>query len=174
LVVFADADGKTWAAPWGDYARELVRARQLKGIAKAKLNGIYKGRSPTIDTVLVRSLRAEGLGATEIAQQLRIGRSSVYRVLKSATADECVRRTRLCLSMGHRHNHGMPASAPQSYPQIRPRLRLPKRHPPEHRDRGTTTMTPRGARRGGTGSPDSNPVCAPSRPITGPTTLSDQ
>jgi hypothetical protein len=60
LIVFADADGKTWAAPWADYARELVRARQLGGIAKAKLNGIYKGRSPTIDTVLVPACAPKG------------------------------------------------------------------------------------------------------------------
>jgi len=32
----------------------------------------------------VRKLSADGLGATEIADKLKIGRSSVYRVLESA------------------------------------------------------------------------------------------
>jgi len=46
--------------------------------------GVYKGRKPSIDVSRVRKLRADGLGATEIADALKIGRSSVYRVLESA------------------------------------------------------------------------------------------
>jgi DNA invertase Pin-like site-specific DNA recombinase len=32
----------------------------------------------------IAALKAEGLGASEIAKQLKIGRASVYRVLKAA------------------------------------------------------------------------------------------
>jgi len=56
----------------------------MEGIAKAKAAGVYKGRKPSIDVSRVRKLRADGLGATEIADALKIGRSSVYRVLENA------------------------------------------------------------------------------------------
>ena len=49
-----------------------------------KPHGVYKGRKPTIDVTRVRKLRADGLGATEIADALKIGRSSVYHVLENA------------------------------------------------------------------------------------------
>jgi Helix-turn-helix domain of resolvase len=42
-----------------------------------------KGRKPSIDQAQVEKLRAEELGATEIAQRLNIGRASVCRVLAS-------------------------------------------------------------------------------------------
>ena len=54
---------------------------RLEGIAKAKAKGVYKGRKPTIDPEAVRGLKAEGLGPTQIAKKLGIGRASVYRVL---------------------------------------------------------------------------------------------
>ncbi|HEY1244079.1 MAG TPA: helix-turn-helix domain-containing protein, partial [Hyphomicrobiaceae bacterium] len=60
------------------------RERQMEGIAAAKERGVYKGRPATIDADKVRRLKADGLGATEIAKQLGIGRASVYRVLDAA------------------------------------------------------------------------------------------
>ncbi|WP_425291255.1 helix-turn-helix domain-containing protein [Enterovibrio nigricans] len=39
------------------------------------------GRKPTVDRVKVRRLYEDGVGATEIARQLKIGRSTVYKVL---------------------------------------------------------------------------------------------
>jgi DNA invertase Pin-like site-specific DNA recombinase len=55
----------------------------LVGIAKAKAEGKYKGRAPTARAKAadVLRLRKEGVGPTEIAKQLRIGRTSVYRAL---------------------------------------------------------------------------------------------
>jgi hypothetical protein len=50
-------------------------------IAAAKIRGVYKGRPPSIDAAKVAALKAEGLGATEIAKRLKVGRASVYRVL---------------------------------------------------------------------------------------------
>ena len=69
---------------FAEFETNLRKERQMEGIAKAKAAGVYKGRKPSIDVTTVRKLRAEGLGATEIADALKIGRSSVYRVLESA------------------------------------------------------------------------------------------
>ena len=38
---------------------------------------------PSIDQAQVEKLKADGLGATEIARRLNIGRASVYRMLAS-------------------------------------------------------------------------------------------
>jgi DNA invertase Pin-like site-specific DNA recombinase len=66
---------------FAEFESNLRRERQLEGIAKAKSEGVYKGRKPSISRDKVVSLRKEGLGATEIAKQLKIGRASVYRLL---------------------------------------------------------------------------------------------
>lgn len=67
---------------FAEFETNLRRERQIEGIAKAKAEGVYKGRKPSIDTHTVRHMRAQGLGATEIAKKLGIGRASVYRVLE--------------------------------------------------------------------------------------------
>jgi DNA invertase Pin-like site-specific DNA recombinase len=71
------------AAVWtiAESETNLRRERQLEGIAKAKVAGVYKGRPASIDAAQVRQLKAQGLGATEIAKALSIGRASVYRAL---------------------------------------------------------------------------------------------
>jgi DNA invertase Pin-like site-specific DNA recombinase len=66
---------------FAEFETNLRRERQLEGIAKAKAAGVYRGRKPSIEPTQVRELRAQGLGATEIAKALGIGRASVYRVL---------------------------------------------------------------------------------------------
>tara|TARA_R110000850_G_scaffold15326_23_gene47913 strand:+ start:8999 stop:9604 length:606 start_codon:yes stop_codon:yes gene_type:complete len=65
------------------FEREIMLERQREGIAKAKAAGKYKGRKPTAmaKAAEVKRLQAEGIGATEIASRLGIGRASVYRVL---------------------------------------------------------------------------------------------
>jgi DNA invertase Pin-like site-specific DNA recombinase len=68
---------------FAQFETAIRRERQMEGIAKAKAAGIYKGRKPSIDVAAVRSLRAEGLGGSEIARRLGIGRASVYRALKA-------------------------------------------------------------------------------------------
>jgi DNA invertase Pin-like site-specific DNA recombinase len=62
----------------------MLGERQLEGIAKAKVKGVYKGRKASIDPARVKQLKADGLGPTEIARTLKIGRASVYRALESA------------------------------------------------------------------------------------------
>ena len=46
-------------------------------------NGVYKGRPASIDASQVRAMRAQGIGASEIAKALKIGRALVYRVLEA-------------------------------------------------------------------------------------------
>jgi DNA invertase Pin-like site-specific DNA recombinase len=59
----------------------FIKERQRAGIAAAKAKGIYKGRKRSIDRDAVCKLHKEGIGATEIARRLGIGRASVYKVL---------------------------------------------------------------------------------------------
>jgi DNA invertase Pin-like site-specific DNA recombinase len=69
---------------FAEFETNLRRERQLEGIAKAKANGIYKGRKPSIDRAEIERLKAEGLGPSAIAQKLGIGRASVYRTKRAA------------------------------------------------------------------------------------------
>jgi len=66
---------------FAQFETALRRERQLEGIAKAKAEGRYKGRKPSVDPSKVRELRAAGIGPQEIARRLNIGRASVYRAL---------------------------------------------------------------------------------------------
>ncbi|MFT7145401.1 MAG: DNA invertase Pin-like site-specific DNA recombinase [Yoonia sp.] len=82
----ATATGKLMLTLLGgvaEFEREIMLERQREGIAKAKAAGKYKGRKPTArakkDEML--ALRDQGIGATEIAKQLGVGRASVYRIM---------------------------------------------------------------------------------------------
>jgi DNA invertase Pin-like site-specific DNA recombinase len=81
------AAGKAFLGMLGVFAEfetNIRKERQLEGIAKAKAEGVYKGRKPSIDRAELRRLQSEGLGATEIAKRLGIARASVYRLLEAA------------------------------------------------------------------------------------------
>jgi DNA invertase Pin-like site-specific DNA recombinase len=84
----SSAAGKAFLDMLGVFAEfetNLRRERQMEGIAAAKAKGVYKGRPPSIDVANVAALKAEGLGATEIAKRLKVGRASVYRLLGVVT-----------------------------------------------------------------------------------------
>jgi DNA invertase Pin-like site-specific DNA recombinase len=66
---------------FAEFETNLRRERQLEGIAKAKVEGRYKGRPASIDEARVRELKAQGMRPTDIAKTLGIGRTSVYRAL---------------------------------------------------------------------------------------------
>lgn len=66
---------------FAEFETNLRRERQMEGILKAKKNGVYKGRKPSIDVEQVIALKTSGMGATAIAKEMGIGRASVYRVL---------------------------------------------------------------------------------------------
>lgn len=65
------------------FEREMMLERQREGIAASKKAGKYKGRQPTARAKAsdVQALYSQGVGPTEIARKLRIGRASVYRIL---------------------------------------------------------------------------------------------
>lgn len=65
----------------GSVEKHFIKARQRRGIEAAKLKGVYKGRPASIDPTSIRELRDQGMGATQIAKTLKIGRASVYRAL---------------------------------------------------------------------------------------------
>ena len=66
---------------FAEFETNLRRERQMEGIAKAKADGVYKGRKSSINANAIKELKAQGLGATEIAKRLGIGRASVYRII---------------------------------------------------------------------------------------------
>ena len=68
---------------FAEFETAIRRERQLEGIAKAKAEGRYKGRKPTVPVERVREMKAEGVGATAIAKELGVARSSVYEALKA-------------------------------------------------------------------------------------------
>jgi len=68
---------------FAEFETNFRRERQSDGIAKAKARGVYEGRKPTINPDEIQRLAGEGLGATDIARRLGIGRASVYRLLKN-------------------------------------------------------------------------------------------
>lgn len=76
----------TVLAAIAEFEKALMLERQREGIAKAKLEGRYRGRAPTArrQAETVRALRAEGVGPSEIARRLGISRSSVHALLRAA------------------------------------------------------------------------------------------
>ena len=62
------------------WEREIMLERQREGIAKAKAEGRYKGRPPSIDAAEIKRLSAD-MSPAAIAKHLGIARSSVYRLL---------------------------------------------------------------------------------------------
>jgi DNA invertase Pin-like site-specific DNA recombinase len=66
---------------FAEFETNLRRERQMEGIAKAKKEGVYKGRKKNIDSSKIKELRARGWGPTAIAEHLNITRSSVYRLM---------------------------------------------------------------------------------------------
>jgi len=68
-------------ASFAEFELDLRRERQREGIDKAKAEGRYKGRKPSVPINEVKALHAEGIGSAEIARRLKIGRASVYRAI---------------------------------------------------------------------------------------------
>lgn len=73
----------TLMGAFAELERSTMLERQRVGIAKARQEGRYQGRAPTARRKLpeMRTLAAEGLKPSEIANRLRVSRASVYRLL---------------------------------------------------------------------------------------------
>ena len=70
------------------WEREIMLERQREGIAKAKAEGKYRGRKPTVATQAeqIRAAVASGEKPAHVARRLGVARSSVYRMLEEAGA----------------------------------------------------------------------------------------
>lgn len=68
-------------AAFAEFETDLRRERQKEGIEKAKAEGRYKGRKPSVPVDEVKALHSQGIGPAEIARRLKIGRASVYRAI---------------------------------------------------------------------------------------------
>jgi len=66
---------------FAEFETNLRKERQKEGILAAKAKGVYKGRKKSVDSGKIKALLEKGLGASEIARQLDISRTSVYRAL---------------------------------------------------------------------------------------------
>lgn len=68
---------------FSEFEVNLKKERQLEGIAKAKEKGIYTGRKPLDQNIIkeVWTLKAKGLGVTEISKELKIGCTTIYKYL---------------------------------------------------------------------------------------------
>ena len=68
---------------FAQFETERRKERQLEGIAKAKAEGVYKGRKADFERIAeVFNLKHQGLANTEIANRLGLSRSYVWKVLR--------------------------------------------------------------------------------------------
>jgi DNA invertase Pin-like site-specific DNA recombinase len=63
------------------FEADLRGEQQAEGIAKAKEEGWYEGRSASIDYAQAKRLHRQEVSPTEIGKLLGVGRTSVYRAL---------------------------------------------------------------------------------------------
>jgi len=61
--------------------RQRILERTNEGRIEAKAKGVKFGRKRTIDAEKLKALHKNGLGASDIARQMGIGRSTVYKLL---------------------------------------------------------------------------------------------
>ena len=68
-----------------EFEADTRKDRQRDGIDRAKANGVYRGRKPSIDTNRIETLMAAGMNPAAIAREMGIGRASVYRLMATRT-----------------------------------------------------------------------------------------
>lgn len=74
----------TMLAAFAQFERELLLERQREGIAKAKVEGKYKGRIKKIDNDQIkRAMKKEGASFRKVAKELGISLSTVQRAMQS-------------------------------------------------------------------------------------------
>ena len=67
---------------FAEFETNLRQERQMEGIAKAKERGVYERRKPSVDLARVRELRDGAMKPSEIARELKVGRTTVWRLLR--------------------------------------------------------------------------------------------
>ncbi|MCV6825147.1 MULTISPECIES: recombinase family protein [Halocynthiibacter] len=73
----------------GQFERALILDRQREGIAKAKEAGKYKGRPTTINRRVAEKMFSSGSTPAEVADVMKIGIASAYRLRKEIGAQNC-------------------------------------------------------------------------------------
>jgi DNA invertase Pin-like site-specific DNA recombinase len=81
----------TMMAAFAELERDILIQRTRAGIAAAKASGKKLGRPVAIDDTKLGSilyLRSKGKSPTDIAKEVGVGRSTVYRALAAAEAEQ--------------------------------------------------------------------------------------
>ena len=68
---------------------QRILERTNEGRLEAKAKGVKFGRKRTVNRQHVLTLKSQNLGASAIAKQLHVGRSSVYKILSEANKASC-------------------------------------------------------------------------------------
>ncbi|MCO8080804.1 recombinase family protein [Acinetobacter lwoffii] len=69
---------------FAEFERELMLERQREGIAKAKEQGKYKGRTKSVDADAIRNaMKKEGASFRKVAKELGVSLSTVQRAMKA-------------------------------------------------------------------------------------------
>jgi DNA invertase Pin-like site-specific DNA recombinase len=72
---------------FAEFERELIRERQLEGIALAKQRGAYQGRKKTLSPQQANTLRQQvkdGQPKAQVAREYGISRETLYQYLKES------------------------------------------------------------------------------------------
>jgi putative DNA-invertase from lambdoid prophage Rac len=71
------------AGVFAAFERDLLIQRTMAGLATARAKGVRLGRPPASDGILdaIRSLREQGVGINSIARELKVGKSTVAKVI---------------------------------------------------------------------------------------------
>ncbi|MFS4580086.1 recombinase family protein [Phaeobacter sp. C3_T13_0] len=72
---------------FAEFETSLRRERQAEGIAAAKTKGIYKGRPPKIDMDDIKPRLSDGERPVNIAHDMGVARSSVYKAKAETVVD---------------------------------------------------------------------------------------
>ena len=72
---------------FSEFERGMIRERVLAGQARAKSQGKHIGRPSNLNDGLIHSIkymREQGVGIRKIAKDLKVGISTVYKVMEAA------------------------------------------------------------------------------------------
>ena len=67
--------------------RQRILERTNEGRIEAKANGVKFGRKRSIDRSQLKALIEKGAGASKIAEQMKIGRSTIYKLMQEINGE---------------------------------------------------------------------------------------
>ena len=84
------ASGKAFLQMLGVFAEfetNLRRERQMAGIAKARIEGRYKGRKPSLTDSQIKDIqgkKGQGMNPTQLSREYGVSRATIYNALKKS------------------------------------------------------------------------------------------